>query len=1132
LSARQRIVRVRRQYNQWVANQTLEDFALRFTAKRARRWSMVWVANTALGAISFLALEAIGSAITLRYGFANAVPAILAVSVLIFLAGLPIAYYSARHGVDIDLLTRGAGFGYIGSTVTSLVYASFTFIFFAIEAAIMSMALDLCLGIPRPVGYLLSSLVIIPMVTYGIRFIGWLQAWTQPVWLTLQALPFLAVLLSHHDLLNGWANFDGAEHSRTFTVVLFGGAASTVLSLIAQIGEQVDFLRFLPAKTEENRVGWWTALLLAGPGWIIVGALKLLAGSFLAYAAIHMGYQAMAASEPTQLYRVGFSLLLPNSPKIVVAMVGLFVVTSQIKINVTNAYAGSIAWSNFFSRLTHSHPGRVVWVVFNVGLALLLMELGIFGAIERILSLYSNVAIAWMGTIVADLVINKPLGLSPPLIEFKRAHLYDINPVGMGSMLLATMVSLVAFSGALGETARALAPFFALGTALVATPAIAVATKSRFYIARRPPNRWSTRSEVQCCICEHSFEPEDMAYCPAYAGAICSLCCSLDARCHDRCKSGPHIFQHAAALLARLPFKIGTAAGIRIGYFAGVMLLFAAVLGLTLMIVFFQKTGTPGADAGLIAGILWSVFFSLLIVMGVVAWLFVLAHESRRMMEEESTRQNTMLQREISAHQRTDTMLQKAKEVAEAANLAKSRYLVGISHELRSPLNAIFGYAQILEKDPALPSHRVGAIRVIRRSAEHFSNLIDGLLDISKIEAGRLNLKRQEVRTGAFLEQIVDMFRIQATEKGLNFVYAPIDPLPAVVATDEKCLRQILINLLSNAVKYTQTGTVTLRHRYRSQVAEFDVEDTGVGIGADDIERIFEPFERSASAAVQSVPGTGLGLTITKLLTAVMGGEITVVSEPGKGSEFRLKMLLLEVANPKPQETVPDRVTGYRGVRRKVLVADDDVGHVNLLRDVLCPLGFVVFAAHDGASCLALAEQCQPDVALLDISMPGGMDGWEVARRLRAAGHRQTRIIMVSANVEERRIDTAGDPDNPGPHNDFLPKPLNIQLLLERLGHWLGVDWISGPSAALEEASVPVTAIRPAIADLPAAHHVEALIHLGSIGYVRGIEAKLKEIEDDSPQNGPFVDRLRALVEGCHLKQFMEILEAARSDAN
>ena len=181
----QKIVRVRRNYNLWVANQAMEDFSLRFTAKTARRWSPFRVGNTALGAISFLALESIGASITYQYGFTNAAAAIIAVGILIFLTGLPISYYAAKHGVDIDLLSRGAGFGYIGSTLTSLIYASFTFIFFAIEAAIMANALEMFLNIPIFAGYLISSIIVIPIVIHGFTFISRFQIWTQPLWIFL-----------------------------------------------------------------------------------------------------------------------------------------------------------------------------------------------------------------------------------------------------------------------------------------------------------------------------------------------------------------------------------------------------------------------------------------------------------------------------------------------------------------------------------------------------------------------------------------------------------------------------------------------------------------------------------------------------------------------------------------------------------------------------------------------------------------------------------------------------------------------------------------------------------------------------------------------------------------------------------
>src|SRR5437868_13790004 len=203
----QRVVKVRRDYNEWVARETMEDYALRFTPRSFRKWSELRVANTAFGAASFLILEAVGATLLVQYGFVNAFWAILATGLLIFTAGLPISIYAARHGVDMDLLTRGAGFGYIGSTLTSLIYASFTFIFFALEAAVMAYALDLSLGIPPVWGYLVCALVVIPLVTHGISAISRLQVWTQPIWLLMLVVPFGYVLARDPGAFSGIVHY-------------------------------------------------------------------------------------------------------------------------------------------------------------------------------------------------------------------------------------------------------------------------------------------------------------------------------------------------------------------------------------------------------------------------------------------------------------------------------------------------------------------------------------------------------------------------------------------------------------------------------------------------------------------------------------------------------------------------------------------------------------------------------------------------------------------------------------------------------------------------------------------------------------------------------------------------------------
>ena len=1117
MAGRQRIDRVRRQYNQWVANQTLEDYALRFTAKSARRWSAARVANTALGAISFLALEAIGGTITLNYGVTNATAAILIASVIIFCCGLPIAYHAAKCGIDIDLLTRGAGFGYIGSTVTSLIYASFTFIFFAIEAVILASALEMCFGIPRPVGYLISAVVIIPLVTYGITLISRFQLWTQPLWVVLHILPFAAIAYASPHSFAEWQQFPG-EHGDPaghLDLALFGTAAAVVFSLVAQIGEQVDFLRFLPRDRRTSSRSWWIALLSAGPGWIVLGALKLLAGSFLAFFALSHGVSAERTAEPAHMYLEAFRYVLAQ-PDLALALTGTFVILSQIKINVTNAYAGSIAWSNFFSRLTHSHPGRVVWLVFNVVVALLLMEIGVYKALEQTLALYSNIAISWVGALVADLVINRPLGLRPPQMEFKRAHLYDINPVGVGAMTMATIVSISAFYGLFGPTGKALSTFVALGVALVTAPAIAYLTDGKYYLARKPKRSWQNIEQIQCCICEHHFEPEDTTSCPAYAGPICSLCCSLDARCHDLCK--PHAraqAQVAAALSGMLPQSVLAKINSQFGHYVGVFLTSAGLVALTLGMIYLETSAALPGFKGIISDVLWKVFFALSIIIGVVTWLFVLAQQSRRAAEAETRRQTQLLIQEIEAHKRTDAELQRAKEVAESANLAKSRYVVGLSHELRSPLNAISGYAQLLEQDTSLAPKPRDQVRVVRRSADHLSGLIDGILDISKIEAGRLYLSRDEVRLSEFLDQLVGMFRLQAAAKGIDFVFKRPAVLPLVVYADEKRLRQILINLLSNAIKFTQEGSVQFVVHYRSPVAEFEVIDTGPGIQPDDLERIFAPFERGALGAAQPQTGTGLGLTISRLLAGVMGGDIKVESKVGLGSTFKVKILLSEVTNPTRHAPVKAPVAGYLGPRKTILITDDDPVHRDLLREVLTPLGFILLSAPDGPSCLALAQHCQPDLFILDISMPG-MDGWTVAETLRSSGHHQARILMTSASA----LEAHGRPLAQPFHDSYLMKPIDIPRLLEAIRQLLKLDWSY-------QTDIPVAQPRwrPETGSRPPPRYVEELMGLGQIGYIRAIQLKLDEIGSAHPEHADFVAQMRTLIDRFDLDQYMATLK-------
>ena len=1139
--ARQKIFHIRREYNAWVANETLEDYALRYTPRSFRKWSEMRVANTAFGALSFLALEAIGGAIALNQGFGNALWAILVVGLITFLTSLPISIYAARHGVDMDLLTRGAGFGYLGSTLTSLIYASFTFIFFAVEAAIMALALQMLFGWAMPLCYVVSSLLVIPLATHGITLISRLQMWTQPLWLLLWLAPFVAVWWHKPQAYVEFTSLAGRmSGDSSFSWSAFGMAATVAFSLILQVGEQVDFLRFLPEKTKANRVRWWTAVLVAGPGWVVPGMLKMLAGAFLAFLALQREVPVDRAMEPTQMYLAGFSEVF-SSHGWALGVTVLFVVLSQVKINVTNAYAGSLAWSNFFARLTHSHPGRVVWLVFNVLIAVLLMTLGVFGALEHVLGLYSNVAIAWVGALVADLAINKPLGWSPKGIEFKRAHLHDLNPVGLGATLLAAVVAVVAHAGVFGEAWVPWAPFMALGLALTVSPLLAWATGGRYYLARQPHTHWAPGQMVRCSVCDNSFESEDMATCPAYEAPICSLCCTLESRCHDRCKSRSRAAEQVSDVLTSvLPAQLSRRINFRVGHYLIVFLSMAALLAFVLGAVYYQEGHGPAA---VLDGPFVKAYALLLLAAAVCAWWIVLASESRRMAQDDSNRQNQLLQQEIDAHRRTDAALQRAKELAESANQAKTRYVAGMTHELRTPLNSIMGYAQILLKDEPADGVRRRPLTTIQRSGEHLIGLIDGLLDLARIEAGRLRLDAAPLPLHDFLDEVVRMVQPQAEAKGLDFRLETRGRVPTWVQSDARRLRQILLNLCSNAVRFTERGQITLRLDARREVLRFEVIDTGIGIAPQDMERIFLPFERGSGGRRSSEPGTGLGLTITHLLSELMGGELTVQSVMGQGSTFSVRLYLREISAPisaplrAPAGMLPDLrpVTGYVGARRTLLVVDDQPLQRQLLAGLLLPLGFQVREAASGHEALDSVRESCPDAVLLDISMDH-MDGWHTARTLRQVGFVTVPIILVSANVFENR------PENlaAAQCQAFVAKPVRESELLAALGEHLGLRWVTEPEApalraphaahAAHPHGDPAAEIHlPTDAPLPA-DAVWELHRLARKGHVQALRQAVGEWQVAAPEHTAQWRQLAQLVDDFDLDALVARLAPQLTD--
>ncbi|MEV6273771.1 hypothetical protein [Nocardia sp. NPDC051832] len=465
------------------AKETLEDYTLRFAPRSYRKWSPAVVGISALGGIAYLADFAIGANIGIAHGTGNALLGIAIFSIVVMLTGFPLAYYAARYNIDLDLITRGSGFGYYGSVVTNIVFASFTFIFFALEGSIMAQGLELGLGIPLWLGYLLSTVLIFPLVIYGMNTLAKLQVWTTPLWLLLMVLPFGFLVVRHPESVDAFWSYggkDGAGVSISGTLL----AAGVCLSLIAQIAEQIDYLRFMPPRTPENARKWWTWMLLAGPGWVLFGAIKQVVGLFLAvYLIANLPAAQGIANQPVHQFLEIYQDMVPGWLAMTLAVV--LVVISQIKINVTNAYSGSLAWTNSYTRVTKTYPGRLVFLGVNLAIALILMEANMFDFLNNILGFYANCGIAWIVTVATDIAINKyVLKISPKVPEFRRGMLYDFNPVGLVGFGLSAVLSIMTFFGLFGELLKPYSPIVAVLVAFVATPLTAILTKGKYYLRR------------------------------------------------------------------------------------------------------------------------------------------------------------------------------------------------------------------------------------------------------------------------------------------------------------------------------------------------------------------------------------------------------------------------------------------------------------------------------------------------------------------------------------------------------------------------------------------------------------------------------------------------------------------------
>ncbi len=466
-----------------------------------------------------------------------------------------------------------------------------------------------------------------------------------------------------------------------------------------------------------------------------------------------------------------------------------------------------------------------------------------------------------------------------------------------------------------------------------------------------------------------------------------------------------------------------------------------------------------------------------------------------------------------------------AKKKSEKASQAKSDFLSAMSHELRTPLNGILGYAQILKRDQSLNPTQKEGLNIIEKSGSYLLSLINDILDLSKIEACKMELYLNEIHFPSFLESVVNLMKIRSSEKDILFKHEVDNNFPTGIKADDKRLRQVLLNLLGNAIKFTDQGYVELNVKTDKLDSEsikicFEIIDTGVGMTPEQISRIFQPFEQVGDIK-RRAEGMGLGLAITQQLVQLMGSRLQVKSLPGEGSTFWFETVFSIVATATQLSVkIPGQIVGYHGKERTILIVDDKEENRLVLQSMLEPLGFKIVLGEDGQQEVELTQKIQPDLILTDLVMPV-KTGFEAIQEIRQLSRFQNLpIIAISASL----MNSDQDQSRIVGCNDFLPKPIDEKKLLTLLEKYLQLEWIY---EQLEEIDLGSSEIM----EIPPDNEISKFHELAKRGLFSQIKQQAETLKQKDTKYKIFTTKLTQMAEELKGKQLQKFLEDYQTSA-